>query len=105
MIALLRTLSGLIGWAAAFSLIYGLQGLVCSPRVEGLTRGLPYDGREFLIGAWLLCLILLGWLSWRLWRDRQMETLLEWLAPVLALTGLAATLFTGFPVAVATICS
>lgn len=105
MIALLRALSGLIAWAGAFSLIYGLQGLVCSPRLAGLTSVLRYDGREFLIGTWLLCLSLLSWLSLRLWRGRKKESLLEWLAPILALTGLVATLFTGFPVVVATTCT
>ena len=105
MIALLRALSGLILWAGAFSLIYGLQGLLCSPRLSGWTSALPYDGRELLIGTWLLCLALLGWLSLRLWRGRKSGSLLEWLAPILALTGAFATLFTGFPVVVATTCT
>ena len=87
MIALLRALSGLILWAGAFSLIYGLQGLLCSPQVSGWTSALRYDGRELLIGTWLLCLALLSWLTLRLWRGRTKESLLEWLGPILALTG------------------
>lgn len=105
MTALLRAIAGLIGWAIAFSLIYGLQGLVCSPRLAGVMTTLPLAGRELLIGAWLLCLALLAWLAFALSRLARRETLLDWLAPILALTGLGATIFTGFPVVIATTCS
>lgn len=105
MIALLRAMSGLIGWAVAFSVLYGIQGLVCSPRLAPLVSTLPYGGREVLITVWLLFLALLAWASWALWHRERNDTLLDWLAPILALTGLAATLFTGFPVAFATTCA
>jgi hypothetical protein len=105
MTALLRAISGLIGWALAFSLIYGLQGLVCSPQLARVMTALPLGGRELLIAAWLLCLTLLASLAWVLWHRATRETLLDWLAPTLALTGLAATTFTGFPVVFATTCS
>ncbi len=110
MIALLRALSGLIIWAVAFSMIYALQGLSCSPRLSTWVAILPYQGREVLISVWVAFLLLLGWLSWHLlWgparQDWSHQSLPEWLAPSLALTGLVATAFTGFPVIFATMCA
>ena len=105
MIGLLRASAGLIGWALAFSLIYALHGLVCSPRLSNWISTFAFGGRELLIGAWLICLALLSWLSWRMWPAQRKDSLLEWLAPILALTGLVATLFTGFPMVVATTCT
>ncbi|OWK28308.1 hypothetical protein [Sphingomonas mucosissima] len=105
MIAFARAMTGLIGWAVAFSVLYGLQGLVCSPRLAPLVGPLPYNGRELIIGAWLLFLTILAWASWAIWRRQQNGTLLDWLARILALTGLASLLFTGFPVVFATTCA
>lgn len=105
MTALTRAMAGLIGWAAAFSLLYALQGLVCSPRLADLTGNLPWGGREVLILAWLFCLGALAWLSWRLWPPAHSRPLLEWLGATLALAGLASTAFTGFPVLFATTCA
>lgn len=105
MIAFIRAMTGLIGWAIAFSVIYGLQGLVCSPRLAGLVGSLPFAGREVLIAAWLLSLALLAWASWALCSRSHRDTLLDWLAPVLAIIGLAATAYTGMPVVFATTCA
>lgn len=105
MIALVRAVAGLIGWAIAFSLLYGLQGLVCSPRLAGVAAALPYNGRELLTAAWLLFLAVLAWASWVLWHRNRGEIMLGWLAPILALTGLGATFYTGFPVLFATTCT
>lgn len=105
MIAFLRSMTGLIGWAIAFSLIYGLQGLVCSPRLASLVGNLPLEGREVLIAAWLLSIAVLAWATWVLYHRNRRDTLLDWLAPVLAITGLAATAYTGFPVVFATTCA
>lgn len=99
MTTILRAVSGLIGWALSFSLIYALQGLVCSPRFA------PFAAREILIGTWLLCLAALGWLAFLLRPSTPRPSLADWLGFVLAVTGLVSTLFTGFPVLFATTCA
>lgn len=101
---LLRAVSGLIVWAISFAALYGLQGLICSPRLSGRFSLLPYDGRELLVGIWLLFLGTLAWMAWRMWPDRQQKPVVSWLAPVLALTGLFAAFYTGLPVVFTTIC-
>lgn len=105
MMALLRATAGLIGWALAFSLLYAVQGLVCSPRVWPWVHALPLSGRELLIAAWLLCLAALAVLTMRLWPGPGRQPMLRWLAGILALIGLVSTAFTGFPVLIATTCA
>lgn len=101
---LLRALSGFILWAAGFAALYGLQGLVCAPQLAGTVGKMPLAGRELLMALWLAFLALSGWWTHRLWQSRSRESLLDWLAPILAVTGTLATIATGFPVLFANMC-
>lgn len=103
---LLRATGGLIGWAVAFSLLYGLQGLVCSPRAAGWTDGLPLHGRELLVACWLLYLAALAGFSWRVGPCAASgASVAAWLAPVLGWVGTLSLAITGMPVVFATTCA
>lgn len=103
--ALLRALAGLLAWAAAFALLYGMNGLLCSAAVRAQLTLSPHAERVLLIVIWLAALAGLAVLCRRLWLARDGNSLLDWLAPVLAGVGLGSTLFTGFPVLMTTICA
>jgi hypothetical protein len=105
MIALLRAVSGLIGWAAAFTMLYAVQGLSCA---------LGWDGVQVLgisAARILLTLIYLAWLAalaglfWVLRRRAKSGDLLTRLGPACAVIGFVSTLYTGFPVLTTTTCA
>jgi len=102
---LLRAFAGLLGWAAAFLLLYGMTGLLCSAALRPQLSLTPQAARTLLIAVWLVALAGLAVLCTRLWPARANTSLLDWLAPMLAGIGLGSTLFTGFPVLMTTMCA
>ena len=103
--ALLRAISGLVLWGVGFSVIYGLQGLVCSLGLHSMALSPLSLARLLLLLAYVAWLAMHLWLWWRLWPLRAGPGLLDRLAAGLALVGLVATAYTGFPVAVTATCN
>lgn len=103
MIMLLRLTAGLIGWAAAFCLIYALHGLGCA----GGWNAIPFAGlsvhRWTLLGAWAGSL--LATLSVALILNRRRTTPLDRAAAALGWVGVAATLITFAPIAIVPACA
>lgn len=104
MIALLRATSGLIVWAIAFALLYGLQGLACAGGWDAISAGPLPLGQAVLVLVWLAFLVLLGWMVWHLGRHPAEGAFMHRLGLGIAITGLAATIFTGFPVVATSMC-
>jgi hypothetical protein len=105
MTALLRAISGLALWAVGFSVIYGLQGLVCALGLHSVAFSTFTIARLFLLLIYVAWLATHFWLWRRLWPRRAGPALLDRLAAGLALVGLVATAYTGFPVAVTATCN
>lgn len=98
MIALLRAVAGLIGWAAAFSMLYAVQGLACALGWDEAPVAGISVARMVLILVYVGWVGLLGWLCWYLRPQGDRRDLLAWLALASAVIGLASTLYTGMPV-------
>ncbi len=97
----LRGIGGLIGWALAFSLLYGLHGLAC----EGLLGGV-HARRTVLVGAWVGTVGALGALVWtERGGVRRDAPFLRRLALGSAVIGLVATIVTGSPAALLRACT
>lgn len=97
MTGLLRACTGLIVWAAVFSLLYAVEGAGCANGWDaGVLRGA-------LVAIWLAGIGGLAWLSWRWWPARG-DALVEWMTGVIAIVGLISTVWTGFPVAILSAC-
>lgn len=108
--ALLWSVAGLIGWAGAFSLVYALHGIGCASEWQQIEVGPTNLQRFVLVAAFSACLlgvaVLAAWLHWR--RARAFadggETVLASLTQASAWVGLAATVFTLFPVLTTSVC-
>lgn len=101
---ILRLSVPLTFWLTAFSAIYGLQGLVCSPRwPEGPDLS---AGRAVLIGAWLVSIALQAaiLLALRSPRFASRSTFVRETSQALAVVALIATIWTLAPVAITSIC-
>lgn len=92
-------LAGPTLWGILFSLVYGMHGIVCAG-VEG-PESLGTIGRAVLILTWLLGLLLFVPLFRVL---PEQGTLSPRLPRYAAWTGLVATVYTLFPVALMTSC-
>jgi hypothetical protein len=109
-IALLLSVAGLIGWAGAFSLVYGLHGIGCAGGWPQIDVGPSNLQRVVLVTAFLACVVgvaaLAAWLHWRPARAfaDSGETVLARLTRASAWAGLAATVFTLFPVLTSSVC-
>lgn len=97
MTGLFRACTGLILWAAIFSLLYAVEGLGCANGWAIATL------RIVLVAIWLAGLAVLGWLSWRWWPIRG-SAMIDRMAGIIALVGLVSTVWTGFPVAILIAC-
>lgn len=94
---LLRLSAGLIGWAAAFCLIYALHGLGCAG---------AWDASRFrwaMLVAWGISIA--ATLGVALWLTRRRGTSLERAAAALGWVGLAATIITFIPIAIVPACA
>ncbi|NJC09992.1 hypothetical protein [Polymorphobacter fuscus] len=105
MIALLRVLAGLAGWAAGFSLLYGVHGLACARGWWAIDIG-PVDlQRVLLVAAWLGSVAVIGvWTRLVFRAPAGALPLLDWLTRASAVVGLVAMLVSGLPVAVSRQC-
>lgn len=105
MIPLLRAIAGLIVWALAFSSLYALQGIACTAGLDGVPPAGISLARLPLVALYAFWLALHLWLCWRLGPLRHGPALIDRMAFGLAVVGLVSTAYTGFPVAVTTICT
>ncbi|KRE17740.1 hypothetical protein ASE63_00600 [Bosea sp. Root381] len=107
MALVMRTLGGLLLWAAGFSLLYALHGLGC-----GLGWGSGEPPGYFtalnlgLLFIWLLLLGSAGWIVRMATRaySRDGDTVLSRTQLVSAWAGLAGLFFTGAPVLLSAHC-
>lgn len=99
---ILRISVPLTVWLAAFSAVYGLEGLVCSTRWPGDDA----SGRLALVAAWVLAIGVQAALLVAL-RSRRFASASPFLRGVsltLGVVALVATLWTLFPVVVGSLC-
>ncbi len=106
-------MGGLVGWAAAFAVVYALHGVGCATGWDRLNLG-PFSlQRVVLVLSWLVCVALLTLWLWRVraWRGRTDPTpsagatpLLQRLAEMSAWAGLAAILVSLLPTATHALC-
>lgn len=105
MIALLRAVAGLIGWAVGFSTLYAVQGLSCALGWdEAPIIGISV-ARLILILVYVGWVGLLAWLCWYLRPQGDRPDLLARLATAGAVIGLVSMLYTGMPVLAARTCA
>lgn len=102
MIVLLRLSAGLIGWAVAFCLMYGLHGIGCARRWDrvGVLGGDLH--RLALIAIWLVCLI--ATLLAAVYLSRKRGTMLERAAMATGWAGFVATAVTFVPLLIVPSC-
>jgi hypothetical protein len=108
MALVMRALSGLLLWAAGFSLLYALHGLGCglgwgTAELPGYFPGLNLG----LVSAWLLLLACAGWLVRLATRAyaRDGDSVLSRTQLVSAWAGLAGLFLTGAPVLLSAHCA
>ncbi|WP_066846502.1 hypothetical protein [Croceicoccus marinus] len=94
--ALTRMVSGLVLWAAAFSILYALHGFGCSlgwtgPSLFGVTQV-----KVLLLAVWGILIVTHGLLM--LWLLKQHETQMERIGIAIGCIGLGATISTGMPI-------
>ena len=105
-LTLLLPVAGLLGWSAAFVLVYGLHGIGCANEWHLIELGPTSVQRAVQVGTWLACLPPLAALAFYLRRQRLAGAsgLLAQLAETSAWVGLAATVLSLFPVAATSVC-
>ncbi|MEW9855123.1 hypothetical protein [Novosphingobium sp. M1R2S20] len=104
MMGLLRAISGLIAWAVAFSAIYGLQGLGCALGWDRVMIGPLQLGRTLLIVLWLAFVAVQAWMIWHFTHHPRGSVFLNRLTVAVAVVGWVATIYTGVPVVLASMC-
>ena len=107
---LLWPLAGLLGWADAFVIVYGLHGIGCSSGWYDMAAGPTNLQRLVQVGSFLACVLAVGGVAaWAQWRAapafaRSGERFVARLTRISAWVGLAATAFTLFPVLATSVC-
>ncbi|MRX51367.1 hypothetical protein GI374_13130 [Paracoccus sp. S-4012] len=102
---ILRISVPLTVWLAAFSAVYGLEGIVCSPSWETTDLSLA-EGRTALMlaAAAAVALQVALLLALRAPRFASPSPFMKRLSLMLAAASLVATVWTLFPVAVTAVC-
>ncbi|EIM26780.1 hypothetical protein [Microvirga lotononidis] len=102
---ILRIAVPLTAWLAAFSAVYGLQGLVCSPRWAEAGFDLA-AGRAAMTAAWIAAAILqvAFLLALRSPRFASRSAFVRGVSLTLAVVALVATLWTLVPVVTTSAC-
>ncbi|MBS3651840.1 hypothetical protein KEU06_24835 [Pseudaminobacter sp. 19-2017] len=102
---ILRISVPLTAWLAAFSAVYGLQGLVCSQRWADAGLDLT-AGRIAMMVAWAaaVALQLVFLLALRSPRFVSRSAFVRWVSLMLAISALVATLWTLLPVVTTSAC-
>lgn len=103
MIVLLRLSAGLIGWAAAFCLVYGLHGIGCAAGWEARGPGAIGLHRLVLLAAWGVSLAATLAIALALHRRRG-AAILGRASAATGWIGFAATAFTFLPILVVPAC-
>lgn len=102
---ILRISIPLTVWIAAFSAIYGLEGLVCSDNwaEAGLS---PAQGHAALIAAWVIAIVVQAGLllALRVPRFASSSGFIQAVGVSLAAFALVATVWTLFPVVTTSVC-
>lgn len=92
-------------WIAAFSAVYGLEGIICSGRwtAAGLNLG---QGRTALIAAWAVAVALqvVLLLALRMPRFASPQPWVQRVATILSFVGLVATIWSLMPAATTSLC-
>jgi hypothetical protein len=103
---LLRLFAGLLIWAIAFAVVYGLQGLGCAQGWHRFSLG-PYQAlRAILVAAWLAFLVAAAlWARYGVARQGPGDGVLPRLERGVAVTGAVAIAYTLFPVAWTSACA
>lgn len=96
MIALVRMVSGLVLWAASFSVLYALHGLGCSLEWTDVVAFGLAQVKAALIATWGGLIVAHGLLV--VWLRRFRETQIDRIAIAIGWIGLFATLVGGLPV-------
>lgn len=93
-------------WLAAFSAIYGLQGLLCELNAAGDMTSTPLR-RGILVAAYGLAIALqCGLLAWLHGTRRAIRSrFVDFVSRATGWTGLVATIWSLFPVAVLSLCA
>jgi len=93
-------------WLAAFSAIYGLQGLVCELDLEGTTFAGFGAARALLGLAWIAAIGVQAALLAALYSQRlgPRSPFVRWVSRATGWTGLVAVIWTLFPVVAASTC-
>lgn len=92
---LLRAIAGLILWAIAFSMLYGLHGLGCALGWDRQSVGPFTLFRLSLIATWIVAVAAAAGLCWFEWGKRGAVARLSL---TIAGIGLAGTILIGTPV-------
>ena len=101
----LRLLIAPLFWLAAFSAVYGLHGVVCSPHSDILGRlGLESD-RVVLIGAWIAALAAQIATFVALLCFPSPSGLVQRVAILVGATSIVAMIWTLFPVLLSPVCA
>lgn len=103
MSAILRIAAPFTLWIAAFSAVYGLEGLICSRHGAGLTAG---QGRAMLVGAWIVAVALQAGLLLALRRDGgdAVPAFVRRVSLTLGIAAVVATAWTLAPVMASSVC-
>lgn len=102
---ILRISVPLTVWLSAFSAVYGIQGLVCSPRWA--QAGLDVtSGRGVMVAAWVAAgaLQVAFLLALRSPRFASPSPWVRWVSVLLAVVALVATVWTLLPIVTITAC-
>ncbi|WP_096788107.1 hypothetical protein [Rhodobacter sp. CZR27] len=101
-----RIFAPLLVWLALFSAIYGLHGLGCGLDWPAIDVGGWSLQRIVLVSGWASAMVLQALVLGALVRaPRSLSPLVRQVSLVLGATGMAAVIWTLFPVAVASTCS
>lgn len=103
MTALWRMSAGLVVWAAAFCILYGLHGIGCSAGWSSRIGPAGIDlHRGVLVVAWLACIA--AGIAVAMWLRPSDPGLVGRTAWRTALIGLGATVVTGLPILILPAC-
>lgn len=103
---LMRILIAPLVWLAAFSVVYGLHGLICEHGIEGAVTGLPMQ-RFLLITAYAFAVLIQVALLTVLYHPRlaSPSRFVRFVSHATGWTGLVATAWALLPVVMTTYCA
>jgi hypothetical protein len=102
----LRILIAPLVWLAAFSAVYGLQGLICGHGIEGTVLGIISLQRALMASAYTLSMAMLAVLLWGLTAQRfaSASPFVRFVSQTAGWVFLVATAWSLFPAVATTHC-